>query len=115
MSLSIRLKEGLRHSRVRLAQGGAEFRQDIAKRTCAVTHSNASDTSAHEGRRARIFEVQCKAAHVCRLFSNASSTRAGVSGRNGTRTPIAFATAFEIAAPGDTTGGSASPITPRSS
>src|ERR1039458_3641125 len=47
--------------------------------------------------------------------SSASSTRAGVSGRKGTRTPMALATALEMAAPGETTGGSASPITPRSS
>ena len=49
------------------------------------------------------------------LPSITSSTRAGVSGRNGTRTPMAFATAFEMAAPGETTGGSAKPMTPRSS
>src|ERR1039458_9296943 len=47
------------------------------------------------------------------LPSSASSTRAGVSGRNGTRTPIALATAFEMAAPGETTGGSANPMPPQ--
>src|SRR5437868_5203545 len=57
-----------------------------------------------------------KGPHHAPAFSpNAASTRSGVSGRNGTRTPMAFATAFEIAAPGEITGGSPSPITPRSS
>src|SRR4051794_12729697 len=37
---------------------------------------------------------------------NASRTRFGVIGRTGTRTPTALATAFEIAAPGEMTGGS---------
>src|SRR5581483_6167495 len=53
--------------------------------------------------------------HAPAFWPNAVSTRSGVSGRNGTRTPIAFATAFEIAAPGEITGGSPSPMTPRSS
>src|SRR5439155_25564962 len=48
-------------------------------------------------------------------FSSASSTRSGVSGSMGTRTPMALATALEIAAPGETVGGSPNPITPRSS
>src|SRR5262249_42483089 len=43
----------------------------------------------------------------------AANTRAGVSGNMGTRTPMAFATALLMAAPGETTGGSPSPITPR--
>src|SRR5581483_605248 len=46
---------------------------------------------------------------------NALSTRSGVSGRNGTRTPIALATALEMTAPGEITGGSPKPMTPRSS
>src|SRR5262249_38284530 len=44
----------------------------------------------------------------------ASRTRLGVRGRTLTRTPIALATAFEMAAPGEMTGGSPSPTTPRS-
>ena len=61
---------------------------------------------------ADIFKRSHQAPAFC---SSAARTRSGVSGRNGTRTPIALATAFEIAAPGEITGGSPSPITPRSS
>ncbi len=39
-------------------------------------------------------------------YASAPKTRSGVNGILGTRTPIAFATAFEIAAPGEITGGS---------
>src|SRR5207248_8605825 len=48
-------------------------------------------------------------------FSMAARTLSGVSGSVGTRTPMALATALEMAAPGEITGGSPSPITPRSS
>ncbi len=48
-------------------------------------------------------------------FCNAAITRSGVSGRFGTRTPQALATALAMAAPGETTGGSPMPMTPRSS
>ena len=44
---------------------------------------------------------------------NAASTRAGVRGSMGTRTPIALATALLMAAPGEMTGGSPRPTTPR--
>ena len=40
-------------------------------------------------------------------------TRSGVKGNVLTRTPQAFATAFEIAAPGEIAGGSPIPMTPR--
>src|ERR1051326_723608 len=53
--------------------------------------------------------------HAPPFFSIAARTRSGVSGRNGTRTPMALATALEIAAPGEITGGSPNPMTPRSS
>src|SRR5215472_11725452 len=57
-----------------------------------------------------------KGSHQAPAFCpSAARTRSGVRGRNGTRTPMAFATAFEIDAPGEITGGSPSPITPRSS
>src|SRR5262249_61265557 len=46
------------------------------------------------------------------FFAIAASTRSGVSGKVETRTPMAFATAFEIAAPGELTGGSPRPIVP---
>ena len=46
-------------------------------------------------------------------FSRAARTRSAVSGSVATRTPHALATAFEIAAPGEITGGSPNPITPR--
>ena len=49
------------------------------------------------------------------FFSSAARTRSGVRGRKGTRTPMALATALEMAAPGEITGGSPSPMTPRSS
>src|SRR5712692_3703710 len=48
-------------------------------------------------------------------FCSAASTRSGVKGSCGTRTPRALATALAMAAPGEMTGGSPSPITPRSS
>src|SRR5262249_41739378 len=58
-----------------------------------------------------------KGSHACApsAVSSACKTCSGVSGKNGTRTPIALATAFEIAAPGDTVGGSPNPMTPISS
>src|SRR5438552_4861182 len=62
--------------------------------------------------RADVFKRSHQAPAFC---PSAARTRSGVSGRNGTRTPMAFATAFEIAAPDEITGGSPSPITPRSS
>src|SRR5262249_58485980 len=49
------------------------------------------------------------------FFANAASTRLGVSGSVETRTPMALATAFDIAAPGELVGGSPRPIGPRSS
>src|SRR5437016_5955067 len=64
---------------------------------------------------AGVFEGSHARPPSCPDFSRASRTRSGVSGRFGTRTPIALATAFEIAAPGETVGGSPMPITPRSS
>src|SRR3989441_13128481 len=39
-------------------------------------------------------------------FCNTARTRSGVKGKWGARTPIAFATALAMAAPGDMTGGS---------
>src|SRR5581483_3251411 len=62
--------------------------------------------------RTRVFEGSHYAPAFC---ANAPSTRSGVRGKNGTRTPIALATALEIAAPGEITGGSPKPMTPRSS
>ena len=47
--------------------------------------------------------------------ASAASTRSGVNGACGTRTPIALAIALPIAATGEITGGSPMPITPRSS
>ena len=47
--------------------------------------------------------------------TSALMTLSGVSGKVPTRTPMALATALEIAAPGEITGGSPSPMTPRSS
>src|SRR5262249_9830959 len=61
------------------------------------------------GARAGVF----KGIHARPPF-NASRTRLGVSGRTGTRTPGALATALEMAAPGAGTGGSPRPTTPRS-
>src|SRR6185312_12883159 len=58
-----------------------------------------------------VFEGSHALAPSDSAFSSASSTRSGVSGRKGTRTPMALATAFEIAAPGETVGGSPMPIT----
>ena len=49
------------------------------------------------------------------LFFSAARTRSAVSGSVGTRTPMALATALEMAAPGEMTGGSPRPITPCSS
>ena len=43
------------------------------------------------------------------LLSSAASTRSGVSGIRGTRTPMAFATALPIAVSGLTAGGSPKP------
>src|SRR2546423_11942226 len=48
-------------------------------------------------------------------FCTAAMTRSGVNGNCGTRVPMALATALAMAAPGDMTGGSPSPMTPRSS
>ena len=56
-----------------------------------------------------------KALYPMPPFSSAARTLPGVSGRVGTRTPMALATALEIAAPGEITGGSPRPTTPRSS
>ena len=61
---------------------------------------------------ARVFD---RMHHATPLVDKASSTRRGVSGAHGTRTPIAFAAALAIAASGETIGGSPTPITPRSS
>src|SRR5262249_30300440 len=47
-------------------------------------------------------------------FARASSTRFGVSGMNGTRTPRALCTALPIAAAVEMVGGSPIPMTPRS-
>src|SRR5207245_8369524 len=60
---------------------------------------------------ARVLE----SAHQARLPSSAARTRLGVSGMWGTRTPMALATALEMQAPGEITGGSPRPTTPRSS
>src|ERR1700736_2370592 len=62
--------------------------------------------------RAGIFK---RSHHAPAFCPRAARTRSGVSGRKGTRTPIAFATALEMAAPGEITGGSPNPMTPRSS
>src|SRR5438034_2125437 len=62
--------------------------------------------------RAEVFKRSHQAPAFC---PSAARTRSGVSGRNDTRTPMAFATAFEMAAPGEITGGSPNPMTPRSS
>ena len=53
--------------------------------------------------------------HAPSFCDNTLSTRSGVSGRNGALTPIAFAAAVAMAAPGEITGGSPKPMTPRSS
>src|SRR5262249_44940456 len=51
--------------------------------------------------------------HYAFLLSIAASTRSGLSGIRGTRTPMAFATALPIAVNGLTAGGSPKPTTPR--
>src|SRR3989338_10632375 len=62
------------------------------------------------GGRGRIFKGSHQAIPP---FSRAASTLSGVSGKVGTRTPMALATALAMAAAGEFIGGSPSPIGPR--
>src|SRR6202040_4044120 len=124
------------------AQGGdAAERDDAARRLDAVLHQRQQVRAAGQGDAAlgreqahrlldggwpgileSLHQIPPVALAALAAFvppwsapASASSTRCGVSGRKGTRTPVALATALAMAAPGDTTGGSPRPTTPRRS
>jgi hypothetical protein len=79
----------------------------ILSKTIPVNHCNREPSLA--------YGVSIQVAWRAPVEPRAANTRSGVRGRKGTRTPKALATALEIAAPGEITGGSPIPITPRSS